>query len=134
MYRMSTAQGGGGDFAKPDGADLALLLQGGQGSDDIFQLLGLVQTMDVIEIDMIDAKPAQRGLTGAADVSRAVIDAAIIGASLTHNAEFGRKLDLAAIDGFQKAAEQFFIMAEPIGIRGIEEGNALIERRLQRHQ
>ena len=81
----------------------------------------------VVEVDLLDAQALQRGLAGALDIGRAIIDTPLIFAGLADDAEFGgnhhllpaRKTTLP-----EEAAKQAFVVTEAVGIGAIEKVDA----------
>ena len=88
--------------------------------------------MRVVEIDRLNAETLERGVAGLGDVGRAVVDPAFVLAGLPHDAELGGHDQLAP--PFQEAAEQGLVMAEAIGVRRVEEGDAQLHGARERRQ
>jgi hypothetical protein len=87
-----------------------------------------IDAMLVVEIDVINAEPAQARLAGAANViglsihisRRQVVEVALV-------TEFRRQNDFvtASLNGF---ADQFFVSKRAIHVGGVEEGDAEFDR------
>src|SRR5262249_7580183 len=78
-------------------------------------------------------EPAQRGLTGRADVLRAPAELPHVRIAAALDAELGREHDPVA-PAAQEPADQLLVVAAAVHVRGVEEGHADLERRLDCRQ
>ena len=108
-------------------ADLAGRDQLGHRADGLLDRDGLVDAVLVVEVDVVDAEPLQRGVAGGADVLRPAVDAdpGAVGAALV--AELGGQLDLVAAAG-DRLADQLLVGERAVHVGGVEEGDAEVER------
>ena len=115
MHGVGAPERVGRDFRKAYRADLACCDKSRQFPDCVLDRNRFVDTMDIVEVDVIDAEPLPRAVKGLAHVSRAIVEktAAVVA---TANGELGRERDFGApalIFG-QKLADQ--LLAEPIAV------------------
>ena len=115
---MGPAQGVGRDFRQADRADLPFGHQVGHGPHGLFDGHPGVTTVQVVQIDFIDAQPLQACFTGrpdiigpAADIHRTVL--------VAHEAKLGG-YDRIRTTGFEHTGHQHFIVPVAIYIRGIQ--------------
>ena len=128
MDRVGTAKGGGRHFRQANRADLACLLGTHQGPDRVLYRHLSVQTVHVIEVDMIGIKPDQRLIQRLGDgVGMAVQDPLTV-LHIEHALAGQNKLFTAMHD---RLGHQSFIVALAIDGGRIEEGHARIQRMLQ---
>ena len=119
--------------------DLALLNEAGHRSDGVLDRHRRVHAVLVVEIDAVDPEPPQAGLARHRHIVRLAVDAATLAIGAADVAELrGDDEPLApARDG---RADQLFVAARPIGVRGVEKGDAAVDgardggRRIPRHQ
>ena len=83
------------DLGKADRADRARFDEPRQFSDRVFDRDRFVDAMNVVEVDVVDAKPLPRAVEGFADVGRAVVEEARAVVA-SPNGEFGRERHSAA--------------------------------------
>ena len=105
-------------------AHLARLYEFGHGSDRFFDRNIGIDAMLIVEIDHIDAEPFQAGLARRAHIRSASVDATHVGVGLAaKDAKFrGQKNFIAQTTN--RSANQNFVVAVPVNIRGIKEGDA----------
>ena len=82
--------------------------------------------MELVEVNVVGAQPAQARLDLGHDVIAAV--APVVGAVVHLPADFGRQHHLIALAG-HRAAEQFLAATETIGVGGVEEVDTHVEGR-----
>src|SRR5580693_7196606 len=125
VHGVSTVNGLGPSLAEAQSADLALFDQPGHRADGVFDRNGRIDAMLVVQIDDLDAQPLETGLARADDIfGTAIGDLAAAAADI---AELGRQDHFGAtpLDGL---ADEFLVMAGPIGVRRIEQRYAPIQR------
>ena len=119
-------------LAEPDVADLALLHQLGQRADGLLDRRVRVHAVLVVEVDVVGAQPLERALERLPDVLRRAVEAAPGGAvGLRLDAELGGDDDLVAAAG-ERAAEQLLVVVRAVQLGGVEEGDAELDRPVQR--
>ena len=113
-------------LGEPEVADLAGLDQLGHRADGLLDRHGLVDAVLVVEVDVVDAEPLQRGVAGRADVLGAAVDAdaGAVGPALV--AELGGQLDLVAAAG-DGLADELLVGERAVHVGGVEEGDAEVE-------
>jgi hypothetical protein len=86
-----------------------------------------VDTVLVVQVNVVGAEPPQRTLDRGADVGRAAVEDTGAAAGVGDHAELGRHHDLvaAAVDG---AAEEFLVGERPVDLGGVQQGDAQLER------
>ena len=119
------------------GRNLARAHQVPQGAHQVFEWHGRVAAVAVVQVDALHPQALQRCIAGLADVGGRVVDAPLVAAGLAHDAELGGHRDLRALAGgefTQKAAQQGFVVAKPIGVGRVEVVHAQAVRHVQRGQ
>ena len=108
-------------------AHLAGRDQLGHRADGLLDRDGLVDAVLVVEVDVVDAEPLQRGVARGADVLGAAVDAdpGAVGEPLV--AELGGQLDLVAAAG-DRPADELLVGERAVHVGGVEEGHAEVER------
>ena len=107
-------------------ADLAGLDQLGHGADDLLDRDRPVDTVLVVEVDVVDAAPLQAGVAGGADVLRLAVDADPGAVGLALVAELGGELDLVAASG-DGLADQLLVGEGAVHVGRVEERHAQVE-------
>jgi len=98
-----------------DMTHLALLDQARHGADGILDRHLRVHSMQVVEVDDLNAKPSQTGLTGFLNVRWASIEFSEASISSPDIAEFGRQNDFLA-PAFDRTTHQFLIAPASVHI------------------
>ena len=124
---VRAADGGGRRLGEAEVAHLAGGDQLGHRADGLLDRDRLVDAVLVVEVDVVDAEPLQRGVARGADVLRAAVDAdpGAVGEPLV--AELGGELDLVAAAG-DRLADQLLVGERAVHVGGVEEGHAEVER------
>ena len=124
--RVGPADGGRRGLGEPEVADLAGLHELGHRADGVLDRDRLVDAVLVVEVDVVDPEPLERGVAGRADVVGGSVDAdhAAVRESLV--AELGGELDLVAPAGDRLADEQL-VREGAVHVGGVEEGHAQVE-------
>ena len=116
---------------EPEVADLALLDQLLHRADRLLDRDGLVDAVLVVEVDVVDAEPRQRRVARAADVVGLAVDAEEAAVLAALVAELGREHDLVAAAG-DRAADELLVGERAVHVGRVEEGDAELERALDR--
>ena len=125
MNGICTANGLSSCPGKTDIAYLAGRNQISHGSDCFFERHPGINTVLIVEIDMINPEPLQRTLTGRTDILRPAAytgygrPASISRCSTAHDTELGGYDHLAAPSP-DRSADQLFIGKRALHIRGIK--------------
>ena len=82
--------------------------------------------MLVVEVDHVDAKPPQAGVTAGFHVLRSPVDAKEAPVGAAHIAELGGDDDMLAI-ARQTAPDELFVAADPVHVGGVEERDAQLD-------
>jgi hypothetical protein len=130
MRRVCAPDGPRRRLTQAEVADLAGRHQFGHGPDRLLDRHVRVHPVLVVEIEVIDPEPAQRGVQRPPDV---------LGPAVRHagwrvrrvRAELGRQLDLVAPAG-QRPAEQLLVRLRSIVVGRVEEGDAQLDRAVDR--
>ena len=127
VHGVGPADGGRRGLGEPEVADLAGLHQLGHRADGLLDRDRLVDAVLVVEVDVVDAEPLQRGVAGRADVVGGAVDAdhGAVGEPLV--AELGGELDLVAPAG-DRLADELLVGEGAVHVGGVEEGHAEVER------
>ena len=99
----------------------------GHRADGLLDRDRRVDPVLVVEVDVVDAEPLQRGVARGPDVVGAAVDAdpAAVGVALV--AELGGELDLVAAAG-DGLADELLVGERAVHVGGVEEGHAEVER------
>ena len=87
--------------------------------------------MELVEVDRVDAKPAQARIAGTADVFGPPVVRARGRIGRPDDAELRREDDLVAVPG-ERFAEEQLVRADAVHVRGVEQGDAELERPVDR--
>src|SRR4051794_7964436 len=104
--------------------NLALLDKVLHRSGDILYRHGRVDTVLVVEIDMVGPQPRKRLLNNPADARRTTVEGH---GAIDGKAELRGDLHLVA-NGLERFTDQLFVDVGPVNLRGVEEGHAVLER------
>jgi len=110
-------------FRQPDVTDQTLIDEKFHRTDGILDRDVGIDPMLAEQIDIIDAQPLETGDARLNDVFGPAVDAAAVPARL---AELGREDGFVA-SAFDRASDQFLVLAVAIGVSGIEQAHAGIE-------
>ena len=104
----------------------------GHRADGLLDRHRRVDAVLVVEVDVVDAEPLQRGVAGRPDVLRAAVDAERRVPSLVALvAELGREHDLVAAAG-DRPADEPLVGERAVHVGGVEEGDAEVEGAVDR--
>ena len=117
-------------FREADVADLARLDELRESSDRLLDRRPRVDAMLLVEVDRLDAEPAQARLARRADVLRASVEPGEPSAG-THDAELRRQHDLVA-SAADRAPDELLVVAVAVDVGGVEQRHAEIERAMDR--
>ena len=130
MDFRGAAHGLGGGFGEADVADLALLHQLGHAAHGLLDRHVGIDAVLIEQVDGVDAQPPQRALAGAAGVFRAAVGADGGVAVPLHRELGGDHQPLApALD---RRADQLLVAEGPVHLGGVEEGDAEVDRLVDR--
>ena len=118
------ADRGGRRLRQPEVADLALLHQLGHRADRVLDRHPPVDPVLVVQVDHVDAQPAQAGLRAGADVLGAAVDDHRV--ATAGQRELGRQLHLVPPSG-DRLADQLLVVPVPVDVGGVEEGDAEVQ-------
>src|SRR5438105_3377077 len=96
MHRVRAADGGHPGLGEPEVAHLAFLDQALHRTDGFFDRGLRIDAMLIVEIDDLDTEPFEARFAARSDVVRLAAHAARHAARFSHDAEFGRQVDLRA--------------------------------------
>ena len=117
---MGAADGVGAGLAQAEIAHLALLDQARHGADGILDRHVGIDTVDVIEVDVVDAETLQARVAGDRHIIRLAVDPATLAAGAADIAEF-RSDEIFLAPAFHGAADELLVEAGGIGVGGIKE-------------
>ena len=122
MNRVRPADRAGPGRGQPDVADLALSDQFGHRADGVLDRCSWIDTVLVVQVDVVGAKPPERTFDRDADVCRATVQAAGA-AGVREAAILGGQHNLvtAALNG---PADEFLVDERPVGLGGVDKGDA----------
>jgi hypothetical protein len=132
--RLERSDGGDGlgaselrgiEVGDADPADLAFLLQLGESGPAFFDFGVGVGPVDLVEIDGIDGEAAQTGFAFAAD--GIAPEGAADGASFVPDESAFREYIRTGGAAFERAADDFFGVAEPVNGGGVDPVDAAVE-------
>ncbi len=130
MDLLGADQGRAGSLAQPQVAHLAGLHQLGHGAHRVFDRHLGIDPVLVVEIEMLDAQPAQTALHRLTHVVGPAIHPTGIRIFAAHQTELaGQEYLLAA--SAQGSAQQFLVVMRAIGIGGIQQGHAAFQGQVQ---
>jgi len=126
---VGAAQGVGARFGEPEGGDLAGGDQVLDGAGDLLDGNIRIDAVLVEQVDAIGAESAQRRVHDLPDVIGLAVEAslALAGLRIDVHAEFGGDNDLIA-DRSECLANDLFVDERPVGLGGVEEGHAPVDR------
>jgi hypothetical protein len=114
-------------------ADLARGDQLSHRADGLLDRHRLVDAVLVVEVDHVHTEPGQRRVARRPDVLRPAVDAdpGPVGTPLV--AELGGYLNViaAVLTGRDRAADQLLVGERAVHVRGVEEGDAEVQRAVQ---
>ena len=113
-------------LAQAEVAHLALLDQPRHGADRFLDRHALVDAVDVIEVDHVDAEPLQARLAGDRHVVRLAVDAAALAVRAAHVAELRRDDHLVAL-ALDALADQLLVLAGAVGVGRVEQVEAELD-------
>ena len=127
MGGVGAADGLGPGFGEPEVADLALLDQARHRAHRLLDRHRVVDAVLVVEIDDVDFEPLEARLARLPHIFGRTVDLEALG-----------RADLAELGGddgvvappLDRLGDQFLVLAVGIGVRGIEQVDADIERTL----
>jgi hypothetical protein len=129
----------GGRVRDADVADVALAHQLGHRADALLDRHRGVREMQVPEVDDFDVQAPQARLGRLAGALRPCVDRDRLGVMVLHgaaargDAPLGGELDVAAPAG-DRAADQALVVAAAVGVGGVDQGGAGVDRVPQRAQ
>ena len=129
MHGTGAPQGRRGDFGEAEVSDLAGLHQFRHGAYRVFDGHFPVEAVQIIEIDAVRAEALKAFVATRGDLVGTSVDAALA-VRVDLRAELRCEYDLVAPRA-KHASDQFFVVPEPIGIGGVEEIHADVERAVQ---
>ena len=118
-------------LGQPVVPDLALGDELGERTDGLLDGGARVHAVLVVQVDVVGVEPLQRALDGQADVLGAAVEAARAVAAVQDRAELRRDHHLVPATG-ERASEQFLVQVRPVHLRGVEQGDAEVDRAVDR--
>ena len=118
-------------LGETDVANLASLDQAGHGADGLLDRNLRIDPMQVVEIDDIDAEALEARVARPPGVVRRAVNAARRATRVAQYAELGREHNRVAPLA-DDATHQFLVVPSPVGVRGIEKGDAEFKGAKQR--
>jgi hypothetical protein len=128
---VAAADGGDPCLGQADVADLAPGDQLGQGADGVLDRGIGVDAVLVVQVDVVGAEAPQGAFDRGADVGWAAVEDTGAAAGVGDHAELGRHHDLVAA-AFDRAANELLVGVRPVDLGGVEEGDAQVERPVDR--
>src|SRR5688572_22367741 len=125
--RMRAADGVGAGLAQAEVAHLALLDEARHGADRLLDRRLRIDAVLVVDVDVIDAEPLETRLARDRDVVGPAVDEAALAVWSAHVAELRGDQHLVA-PAAEGLAEKFLVLAEAIGIGGVEQRDAKFDR------
>ena len=129
--RVRPADGLGRRLGQAEVAHLARLHQLAHGADRLLDRRLRVHPVLVVEVDVVEAEPAQRVVARLLDVLGPAVHAAVRRVVSADDAELGGQHDLVAPVG-DRAADQLLVGAAAVHVGGVEEAHAQLERAVDR--
>ncbi len=130
LDRMGAADGFFAGFGQSEMLDLALGDQVPDRAGDVLDRHVGIDAVLIEQVDGLDPQPLQRGFGDPPDLLGPAVQARprLRPGRIEVEPEFGRDHDLAA-EGLQRLADEVFIGERAIDLGGVEEGDALFDRR-----
>src|SRR3546814_13856515 len=99
MHGMRTPQCGCADFAQADAGNLALAHALSQPRHRVLNRLRRVDAMYIVQVDLLDTEPAQRGLAALPRVCWTVVDVTRMFTRVVHDAQHGVEIGRRSLWG-----------------------------------
>ena len=132
MRRRGSPQGVRVDLGQTEVSHLARLDQLAHGTDGVLDRHLRVTTVQVVEVDVVDAQATQRRVAGLVHVAGIAPDRASRGILLVaHETELGGQHDLVAAAA-DRPTHELLVRVRSVGIRGVQQRDAQVERPLDR--
>jgi len=128
---MRPPDGGRRSLGQPVVPDLALGDELGERADGLLDGRARVHPVLVVQVDVVGVEPPQGALDGQPHVLRAAVQAAGAVAAVPDRAELRRDHHLVPATG-ERASEQFLVEVRPVHLRGVEQGDAEVDRAVDR--
>ncbi len=110
---------------------LTLAYKVGHGADGLLDRRVRIDPMLIVEVDSPDPEPHEARFARLADIGRISAYRKESALRAAHGAEFCRQHDLVATAA-DRPSDQFFVAADPVHVRGVEERDAAIDGMLDR--
>src|SRR5690349_13344099 len=127
MHRMRAADRRRRRLAEAEVAHLPLLHELRHRPDGLLDRHVVVDAMLIIEVDVVDAEPLERGVAGATHVLRGAVDAEAVALLVADVAELRGENDLVA-SALDRPTDEPLVGERAVHVGGVEEVDAEVER------
>nr|BFE82564.1 hypothetical protein GCM10020093_051650 [Planobispora longispora] len=127
MDRLGPAQGLGAHLGQTQVTDLARGDQLGHRADGLLDRHPGVAAVQVVQVDVVDAEPAQRGVARLPDVLGTAVDGPRRRVVTPDDAELGRQYRPVPAVG-DRPPDQFLVVAPAVHVGGVQEVHPEIQR------
>src|SRR5918992_244563 len=127
MHRVGTAYRLWRSLRQPEIAHLALPHEVAHRADGVLDRHRAIHSMLIVQIDVVDAQPRQRGVARGADVLGATAHPEVLAIRPTHVAELGGEDYALALAPYRPPHEDF-VRVRAVHVGGVEESDAQLER------